>query len=327
MRFPRIVGLIVLAALLAGGAARAEPPAPEPLPTNDELHQMYKDQQYAPLLLKLARVMQLRGNAARPYDHVELLLLKTDTHLQMKEQALAVAAAAAAVKAIDDQTDPKLAATAKATEKLLRQSRNYAFTPRTAPRGQIPQPISVLDPDKRKDCFAAMFEDSRTEILAKVRVAKTARTLVPIIDAIKAVSDLRTLEMAAYGKDELSAAQLDGLSLQAKDLMSRAVKDLKDQADKCHDRANEVLPAQAPVGTGGIGGTQMYYKKGLYGTMYNDLKKIISQSEQIAEAAKQFADLSKATADGFGEVQDAAEKVAKSAKTTLEDDYSGTFTK
>lgn len=326
MRFGLITGVFLLMTAALASAAPVNDP-PEPLPTNDELKQLFKQKDYAPLLQKIGRVLQLKGNAARPYDRVELLLLKADTQLQMKEQSLAVTAAAAAVKAIDpDQTDPKLAATARATEKLLRQARNYMFTPRTAPRGQIPQPISVLDLDRRPECFAAMFEDARAEILAKVRAAKSARTLLPIIEAIKAVSELRTLELAAFGKEELSAAQLDGLSLQAKDLMSKAVKDLKSQADKYHDRANEVLPVQVPSATG-IGTTQLYYKKGLQGTMYRDLKNLVTESEQIADAAKQFADLSKATADGFGEVQDAAEKVAKSAKGTLEDDYTGTFSK
>ena len=50
-------------------------------------------------------------------------------------------------------------------------------------------------------------------------------------------------------------------------------------------------------------------------------------SNRIAEAAKQFSEVSKSVADAFGEVEDAAEKVGKSAKATLDDDYTGTYTK
>src|SRR5262249_50600237 len=150
--------------------------------------------------------------------------------------------------------------------------------------------------------------------------------LVPIIDAIKAVGELRSLELAAYGKDEQSAAQLDGLANQAKDLMSKAVKELKAQADKDHDRANDVLPVRVDTRIA-VTSTQLYYKKGLEGDMMRELNRIIADSEAIADAARQFADISKAAADGFGEVQEAAEKVAKSAKATLEDDYTGTYSK
>jgi hypothetical protein len=323
-----IILLLLLASNAAGGAPKSEPPPPETLPTSEQLHQLFKDREYTPLLQKIARVLQLRGDAARPYDKVDLLLLKAETHLQLKEQSLAIAAASAAVKAIDpDQTDPKLAAVAHATEKLLRQTHGYTFTPRTAPRGQAPQAISLLDVDRRADCFAAMFNDAKAEIAAKVRAAKSAKTLLPIIEAIKAVSELRTLEMAAFGKDEQSTAQLDGLANQAKDMMAKAVKELKAQADKDHDRANDLLPVRIDPRTAGVSVTPIYYKKGLEGDMMRELKKVIADSEAIAEAAKQFADLSKSTADGFGEVEDAAEKVAKSAKATLDDDYTGTYTK
>jgi hypothetical protein len=323
--------IVLLLPMLAGPAPRAakadSPVTSEPLPSGDQLHQLFKDKQYTVLLQKLSRVLQLRGDAARVYDKIDLLLLKADTHLQLKEQSLAVAAASAAVKLIDeDHTDLKQAAVAKATEKLLKQTHGYTFTPRTAPRGQLPQPISLLDVDRRADCFAAMFNDAKFDIASKMRAAKSARTLLPIIEAIKAVAELRTLELAAYGKDEQSAAQLDGLANQAKDLMAKAVKDLKAQADKDHDRANDLLPVRVDTRVA-LTSTQLYYKKGLEGDMMRELNKIVADSEAIAEAAKQFADISKAAADGFGEVQDAAEKVAKSAKATLEDDYTGTYSK
>ena len=323
-----IILLVSLSAGLHARTAKADAPASsDPLPTSDQLHQLFKDKQYASLLQKLSRVLQLHGDAARTYDRIDLLLLKADTHLQLKEQSLAITAATAAVRAIDeDRTDPRQAAIARSTEKLLKQTHGYTFTPRTAPRGQLPQPISLLDVDRRADCFAAMFNDAKFDIASKMRAAKSAKTLLPIIEAIKAVGELRTLELAAYGKDEQSAAQLDGLANQAKDMMAKAVKELKAQADKDHDRANEVLPVRVDARVG-ASTAQLYYKKGLEGDMMRELNKIIADCDAIADAAKQFADISKAAADGFGEVQEAAEKVSKSAKATLEDDYTGTYSK
>src|SRR4051812_17173182 len=137
--------VIVLGMTVAG---RADTPEAEALPTGDELHQLYKDKQYQPLLQKIARVLLLRGNAAKRYDRVDLLMLKGDTHLQLKEQSLAGNAYAAAIKEINDQTDPKEAAVAKAMALLIKRSRNNMFTPQTAPPGKVPQPISIVDEDK-----------------------------------------------------------------------------------------------------------------------------------------------------------------------------------
>src|SRR5207248_1178480 len=278
--------------------------------TSDELRQLFKDKQYQPLLQKLQRVLLLKGDAAKPYDRCELLMLKGETHLQLKEQSLAAASYAEAVKAIDAQTDAKEAAIAQATVLLVKRSHAYAFTPHTAPRGQAPKAISILDLDQRPACFEAMFEDAKGEIVAKVKSAKSAKTLVPIVEAVNAVAGLRTLEMAAYGKEEQSAAQLDGLALGAKDLMIRGVKDLNGRAAKIRQQANELLPVLALPGTEGTS-EQLYYKKGLRLEMNKELKQILADTDRIAEAAKQFADISKASADGFGEVQAAAEKVGK----------------
>jgi len=100
------------------------------------------------------------------------------------------------------------------------------------------------------------------------------------VDAVNAVAELRTLELAAYGKDEQSAAQLDGLALQAKDLMTRAVKDLKGQAEKCNQRANDLLPVQLNPNAGVASPVQLYYKKGLEANMQKELKGIISDCKQ-----------------------------------------------
>ena len=69
---------------------------------------MFDDAQYQPLLLKLARVLQLKGAAAKPYDFVDLDTLRGDTLLQTKQQASAIASLNDAIKLTTDQTDPQL---------------------------------------------------------------------------------------------------------------------------------------------------------------------------------------------------------------------------
>ena len=295
----------------------------EPLPTAEDLHKMFSDKQYAPLLLKITRLLQLKGDAAKTYDHVDLWLLKGETHLQLKQQSLAMPALASAVKEITDRTDAKEANTARATEILVKRSRVFQFTPKYPAQGQPVKPISILDLDQRKACFTAMLEDSKTELAAKVKTAKSSTTLQPIIEAVKAVADLRTLEMAALGTDDLAAPYLDSLAAQGQDLMSRGVKDLQSREETINKKANQLITMP---GNTTAGGAQRSNKRGLDPQGTKDLKDIEAEAERVVDAAKQFADLSKTSAAAFATVRDSADTVAKAAKATLEADYRGTTT-
>lgn len=321
-----------------GFTSRADK-APEPLPTTDELHQLFKDHDYSALLQKLNRVLQLRGEAARPYDLIELNLLKVDAHLQLKELSLASSAATAAVRLIDeDRTPPKEAAVARATELMLQRSRAWAYTPRVFPAGHPPQPLGIVDPDARAAVFAAMFDDAKGGILAKVRAGKQSRTLGPIVDAVKAAAEMRTLELAAFGKDEQSAAQLNDLANAAHDVMAKAVKEMGDRQDTINASANELLLAQSSAAASIIPKTHpgdifanqnidVYHKRGLSIEASRELRGIVSTCDQVRVVARQFANVSKEAAPALKELDAAADKVGLAAKATLEDDYTGAFTK
>jgi hypothetical protein len=322
---------------VVAAASRAEK-APEPLPTTDELHQLYKDHDYTTLLQKLNRVLQLHGDAARPYDFIELNLLKIDAHLQLKELSLASSAATAAVRLIDeDRTPPREAAVARATALMLQRSRAWAYTPRVYPAGHAPQPLSIVDADKRTAVFTAMFDDAKGGILAKVHAGKQSRTLGPIIDAVRAVSEMRTLELAASGKDEQSAAQLNDLAAAAHDVMAKAVKDMGDREESIKAHANELLevpniaasPYQNNPGLNqtGFASADLYRKRGLSVQETQELRGIVGTSDQVKVVARQFAQVSKEAAPALKELQDAADRLGLAAKATLEDDYTGAFTK
>src|SRR5260370_3333840 len=116
MRAVGIAGALMAMAAWARGTVAAPPV--DALPSTEELHQLFKDKQYQPLLQKLLRVLQLKGDAAGRYDKCELLLLKGDTHLQLREQSLSTAAFAEAGKASADQTDAHEAGVSGAAARL-----------------------------------------------------------------------------------------------------------------------------------------------------------------------------------------------------------------
>ena len=64
--------LLISLLLVPGAVVRAA--EAEPLPTSEELHKLYDEGQYQPLLAKLPRVLALKGPAAAKYDLVDLNL-------------------------------------------------------------------------------------------------------------------------------------------------------------------------------------------------------------------------------------------------------------
>jgi hypothetical protein len=326
--------LAVVALLVPAVRAAAEP---EPLPTSEELHKLFTDAQYQPLLNKLARVLQLKGPAAKPYDRVDLELLRADALLQLKQSSSAIAATSEAEKAITDSTDEKLAARARATALLFKRMQTYTFTPKFPPKGQpAPAPIDMLDLTKRKDAFTALLGDVQTEVTAKVKTAKSAKVLPPIVDAVRAAGELRAVELTAEQPTDPSAQMADELAAQAKDLIGDSVGKMDKQAKAIDDDANQwsqtVTPPQnTRTGTGitsrsgntGPGLAQTYYKKkGLTTQETKDLKTIIDTCEKIGAVCRDFEQVSKSAAAGFKTIADATAKVEKAATTTLNADYS-----
>lgn len=324
-----LVGLAVLTTRLS-----AAPPA-EALATGDELHKMFDDAQYQPLLQKLARVLQLKGEAARPYDRVDLETLRADTLLQLKQQGSAVQSANNAVKAINDQTGIKVAAQARATQILLKHSQAYLYTPKQQgpPAGK---PISILDMTQRKSAYQGLLAEVTAEVKAKIKTAKAGKALPPILDAVGSLTDMRALELMATDTDVESQKVADELAKQAKILMTDGLSSTSILAAQIDDDANTLTavpsgmqrnPGRGGAGGGGSSTGSTYTKKGLTSKTTGELKEIIDTTARIATLARDFAELSKVNAAGFNDLALSAEKTNKAATTTLNANYAGIQTR
>ena len=82
----------------AGGTAGAA----DALPNADDVHQLFNDGKYKETLQKVARLLALKGDAAKAYDRHDLLVLKAESHLRQKEGPAAIAAYEQAAKEAPD---------------------------------------------------------------------------------------------------------------------------------------------------------------------------------------------------------------------------------
>src|SRR5213075_3595191 len=97
-----------------------------------------------------------------------------------------------------------------------------------AKAGEKAEPIDIADPEKRKAAFAALYAEQKDELAPKLKAAKDAKTLPPLLDALQAAGNLRSLELAATGEDGEVKAMVQDLSGRAQKMLTHALKDMSD---------------------------------------------------------------------------------------------------
>jgi hypothetical protein len=308
-----------LAALLARAVpvdAKAAPLRPAPAaqavdadnapPSVADLRKLLDDGKPADVLKHVSRLLSLRGKAAQPYDRSELLTLKGEAHLRLRASDAAAQAFHQAAEATDDREKQ---ATARATEQLIRRSRNLAYTPRKVPKGGRPDPIDLLDPDQRRAALQAMFADDFADVAPKVAAAKDAKTLPPRLKAIQAVRELATIELAATGSADQVNGIVEDLKRGTKDLMDRVMERTTKRVDQITAMANDVERVRQVVpGIGGYSDVQISERRrGLRRQDVGDLKQLADACDEVKAGAKALAQASGAEESEFDELTEAAD--------------------
>ncbi len=316
----------ILALLNIASLAAAVPAAADPLPTQEEIRDLYKDGKYAAVLQKIARVLVLKGEAAKPYDRHELLRLKGETHLQLRATRPAQAAFGDAAAATDN---PEAQATDTAMQLLVKRATTFAYVPKTHDKSRPAEPIPLLDPEKRKLAFSAIFKDEMGAVTPKVKAVRDSKSLAPIMEVMPAVHILRSLEVAATGHDDETKKLVSDMAQHARDLMTTAVDDFSRKLDDIDKTANELLEsrtmyhdANAP---GGVNSMVVWRKRGLVQADTAVLKSTISTCDRIIPASRDLADAMGTEGKEFDGVRASAERVGHKAEALLSANYSGDY--
>ena len=312
----------------AGAAARpgANPPAAragaEPPPSVEEIKQLASEGKHREALQKLSRALALKGDAAAQYDRHELLRLKAEAHLNIRDTAAAASAFAAAAK---EAPDDAARAEDKAAELVVRRSKNLQFTPKPAKKGEKAEPINIADPETRKAAFAALLEEEKAAAGPMLKSAAKAKSLPPIVEGLRRVGDLRMLELAATGADDEATKLVEDLGEQAHELMDDAVQDMAGLVDAIETSANEVQRTGV-AGHSPVSGRPMLYpsarRRGLTSRDAQDLKRTINDLKKLVPTARELAEvLGDEQGKSFEKVADDGETVGNRAQKVLTTDY------
>jgi len=303
------------------GAAAAAKPAAEPAPTTEEIKRLMDEGKHREALQKLSRALALKGDAAKQYDRHELLRTKAEAHLNIKDAAAAASAFAAAAKEAPDEASR---AQDKASEIVVKRSKNLVFTPKPGKKGDKAEPVEILDPEKRKAAFAALLEEEQAAAAPGLKAAKASKTLPPIVEALKQISDLRMLELAATGEDAEASKMVDDLSGRAQKLMDEAVQDMaalvKDVETSANDLQPTAVPTRAPGGRGAML-TQTLRRRGLSHKDRQDLQRTIGDLKKLVPMARELAESLGEQGKDFEKVAEDGEVVGNKAHEVLTANY------
>jgi hypothetical protein len=308
---------VVLMAGVSSGALRAAEPA---LLTGDEVKKLVDSGAYKDALKALLRVLDLKGAAAANYDRHEMLMLKVECQLQLKDQPGAkVTLETARKEAVEAKKDGNVAAAA-ALATLLEKSSAWNYTPKT---GAVKKPIPILDRTLRKAAFDALFADEFTPLENKVKAAANAKSLGPIVEAARLAGAIRAVERVSTGENKKTEAIVDALTKQSLKLLDDAVTDMAAKTQKIHDSANRVVTETVNMtdSQGRQYQTLQSRRKGITNQERDALKGIKTEAAKIPTAAGELAAFLGSDAAPFTAIGKKAETVKDTAEKTLTDDY------
>lgn len=307
--------LFLLSVGLIAANLRAQPAGSAPrgarLPTTQQIQQMLDSKQYPEVLRESQRVLTLKGAAAKDVDKYDVLMLRGEAQLQLKQQGPAVESYNKAVK---ETSDPTKAGVPKAMVSLIQKSRGFMYTPKPSNDPTHPgAPLNILDPKERKMALKALFDDEWKPTQARIDTLKKRgnTSLTPIIEASGLAGEMRGLEIAATGSDAQTSTALSDLTDNASRLMT-------DYLDRSTKRVEEVDRAANLPQSNNINETN---RMGLTAAQATDLRDIAATCEKLTLAADQVAASAGAKGADFKTISGKAADLGKHANEVLNADY------
>jgi hypothetical protein len=253
-----------------------------------EIKSSFEAGDYRAVIRDVARGLALKGKAADEYDRHDLLLLRAESLLRLKETA---AAGTAFEQAAKESVSEKDRNDALAMSMLLSRTggRTLKYIPQKVLKSQKRDPIDVVDPEQRKAALAALYFDESSAAAPAIKEAKTATALPPIATALKAVNahKLRMLELAANGNDNQTKQAVNDLKSRAVDLISHALERYARRVDELGASADQTIRQTVfiPQRDGTMIGQDLYRRRGLSIPESDELKAMNRDFVQLSGVA------------------------------------------
>jgi len=301
-------------------APTAHPAGSNELLTGDEVHKLVDAGQYQDALRAVIRILNLSGPAAAPYDRHDMLMVKAECQLQIRQPSMAIGTLDVVKKEALTAQKPDDVLKAAAFAGLIQKSPNGFYTPKTA---AIKTPIKIADRTTRKSAYDALYADELALFTPKQTAADNGQSLPPFLAAAKLADALRPAEYGSTGSTKQTDEAIKDLADHALKLITSTLDDLSTKTDQISEAANRVITEQVTVaGNGGrMYQSQQTRRQGLTGTDAQDLHDIDATCKKIPQATSELARAFSTQADQFKAADNKAQEVSKKAENTLNADY------
>jgi hypothetical protein len=227
--------------------------------------------EYRAALLKIGKLLYSFKEPS-PDDKYELLMLKAECQLQLKDRMGAASTFKSAVKAAGDLQ--QLAA-ARANAVIVERSAGGVYKS-TSPSGEQ---IDILAPESRKKAMAQLLQDTWSKNKRDIDAAMLADTLPPIEKVFVTVADSYALELT-------TAAEAKQVAPVMKELGGRAFGLIRDEVarySKVVEQMSQVSnSAQDYAGGWGVS------RRGLLPDERNDLRDAIAYLTKVQDRVREY---------------------------------------
>lgn len=192
--------------------------------------------QYRQCLQKVSKLLVARTAVQDSADRYNLLMMRGECLLQMKQASGAEAAFNSASSVMKSQADVASAASAHAVAVLIDASPDLSYHP--AAPADAPA-ISILDAASRKKAMLAITEDRKKALTPKVEGALKDSSLASSQQLLPDLWDLYCVQFAATGDAADTLATLKSVGTHARELIEAELKRSRDRVAAMNESAGQ----------------------------------------------------------------------------------------
>jgi len=228
---------------------------------------------YRAALLKVNKILSNTLQPPQASEKYDILMLRGECQLQLKDRAGAIASFKSAVKSAADLNQ---VAAAKANALIVERSSMGRYTP-SYTSGK--QPIDVVATDTRRQAMGLLQADLWSKNKRQIEVALKATTLPPIEKAFVPLAEMYCLELAATGQTKDTGQLMRDLGQQTYQLMRTEITGYARQVEQLNLTANS---------SGGGNGRWDDGPRGLFSTERNELRNSVTYLEKLRDRATEY---------------------------------------
>ena len=235
MRALLVVGAAVCIAVLL--SAFAPPASAAPAPSIDAARADFDSGDYPACMRKVSALLSSKAARADSPERYDLLMLRGECMLRLKQRVQAADTFEAAAKAMKTKRDLPRAATATAMAVLAKSSApDLTYKPKGSGGGSS---LSIVEPDARKAAMAALFHDLNEKVGPRIDKAVQDTSLRPTQAVLRDAWELYTVEYAATGAAASTESKLEQLGGHARSLIAEELARLTGRLEQLKDLASE----------------------------------------------------------------------------------------